>query len=161
MTFKERMRLIFQKSKCVKVFLYHKDMRVTEHVVIPEDGKIAINGKGYVIDSTRVFAHKGIPSLAYAEETAEPINPLDISKSSKLSSKDFYNAIENTVIQDVIKQSQETDDTAKYAIVGGLISLLAVGAGAYFISEMIGELFVEIENLKETIELMNGGDYDY
>lgn len=139
MKFSDKMRGFFYSSKAFKVFLYRKDRRLTDHIVIVKDGKFKIEGNGYIVNPERVFFEKKMPCSVYSECIAEPINPLDIDERSKLSSRDFYNAIEATVVQDIIRSSGgKLDATMLMAIIlVGAVVIVALVFGIYYLSDLI------------------------
>ena len=139
MNFSDKMRLAFNKSKCFKVYLYHKDRRVTSHIVIPKNSQFKLLDNGYIVNPERVFFEKNTPCSIYSASIAEPINPLSIDERSKLSSRDFYNAIEATVVQDIIRSSGgKLDTTTLMAIIlVGVVIVVALVFGIYYLSDII------------------------
>jgi len=142
MDFKSKMIKTFNKSKAFKVYLYHKDRRVTDHIVVVKDGKFRIKDNGYIVNPERIFFEKSMPCAIYSASIAEPINPLDINEKSKLSSMDFYNAIEATVVQDIIRSSGgKIDTTLLIAIVlMGAVILCGLALGIYYLSDLINAI---------------------
>lgn len=127
MSLNDSINLMMNPHRSFKAYMFHKDRRVTRHIVFPKGGKFKLHGNGYIINPNRIFFEKKTPCSVYSVSIAEPINPLDIDEKSQLSSQDFYNAIEATVVQDIIRSTGKVDNTLLMAVIlmGG-ICILAV-----------------------------------
>lgn len=149
-------------AKAFKVYLYHKDRRVTQHIVLPKDGQFSIKGNGYIVNPERVFFEKKIPCSMYSAAVAEPINPLDMNEKSKLSSQDFYNAIEARVVQDIIRAGTRNENMLlMMAVLAAIGAIGAVVYAIYYLGGMIDAQNLQIaELLKMIIELKGSSNPD-
>lgn len=155
MKLKDKLKLKFNKNKCLLVYYYTADKKMVETVVKPKDGKFIIEGEGYIVNSDNIYMKGSIPFSVYYQGTAEPIDIIKDGKSSELSSKDFYNAIEANVVKEIIRSSESDDKhILYYALAGGIISVLAVGIGVYMIMGEIGGLMETIEEMQESIKTL-------
>lgn len=155
----EKITIALNPSKAFKVYMFHKDKRVTQHVVIPKDSKFSLKGNGYVINENRVFFENKVPCSVYSSTVAEPINPLSINEKSTLSSQDFYNAIEATVVQDIIRSTGKKDtNMTLFVLMMGCVTVLAVVFGIYYITDILSTQSAQIQLLSSAIEaLKNSG----
>ena len=147
-------------SKAFKVYLYHKDRRVTQHIVLPKDGQFSIKGNGYLVNPERIFFEKKVPCAVYSAAIAEPINPLDMNEKSKLSSQDFYNAIEARVVQDIIRAGNKNDNMmVMIGVIASLAAICAVVYAIYYLGGLIEAQSTALEALKQLITTgtINGG----
>lgn len=155
MSISQQLYVAMHQKDAFKVYLYHKDRRITQHIVVPREGKFKIKGNGYVINSERVFFEKKVPTSIYSASIAEPINPLDINEKSALSSQDFYNAIEATVVQDIIRASTKQDNTMlMMMILLGGCTVMAMAVGVYYISNLIASQSSQISSLTTAVEAL-------
>lgn len=145
-------------SKAFKVYLYHKDRRVTQHIVLPKDGQFSIKGNGYLINPERIFFEKKVPCAMYSAAIAEPINPLDMNEKSKLSSQDFYNAIEARVVQDIIRAGKGDDNMMLImSVIASIAAICAVVYAIYYLGGLIEGQSAQIELLKQLLASGSGG----
>lgn len=155
MSMEESIKVALNPNRAFKVYMCHKDRRITSHIILPKDGKFSLRGNGYVINPERIFFEKKMPCAIYSFSVAEPINPLDINEQSRLSSQDFYNAIESTVVQDIIRSTGKIDNTLLMAIVGmGVVSVIAVMMVAYYLQGTIAAQSQQILLLQQTIDAL-------
>lgn len=153
MSFEEKIKVAMNPNRAFKVYMCHKDRRITSHIVLPTDGKFSLKGNGYIINPERIFFEKKMPCAIYSISIAEPINPLDINEKSHLSSQDFYNAIESTVVQDIIRSTGKIDNNLLMAVVGtGVLVMVAVIFVAFYLQGIIATQSQQIAFLQQTIE---------
>jgi len=149
----ENLKRMMYPSSVFKAYVFHKDRRVSQHIVLPKDGKFTIKGNGYIINPQRIFMDKNMPSAAYSASIAEPINPLDMNEKSQLSSQDFYNAIESTVVQDIIRSTGKQDNTMMMAVMMvGVLSLVGMIFLAYYLGGLIEAQNAAMAAMKAAIE---------
>lgn len=152
MGFSEKLKIMLNQSKAFKVYMFHKDKRVSQHIVIPKDGKFKLKGNGYIINPQRIFFEKRTPCSVYASAIAEPINPLMINELSNLSSQDFYNAIEATVVQDIIRSTNKSDNTMMLVMGLSLITFVAVLGIAFYLGGLIEQQNTVINAILDSLK---------
>lgn len=146
MTFRERMLLLFNKNKVIKVVLFHKDKRVTSHIVKPEDAMFKIGDRQFTIEPEKVFYDKGLPTIIYNSEDPTAGDPMKWESQSAISSREFYDAMEEKVSRDIIRYASEGDDKLQNTLLMGAgIVIVAMAIGFYF-------LFGEIQTMAETLQ---------
>lgn len=149
MSLNDSINLLVNPNRAFKVYMFHKDKRITKHIVYPKGSKFKLRGNGYIINPDRVFFEKKTPCSIYSFATAEPVNPLIIDQTSELSAQDFYNAIEATVVQEIIRSTGKVDNTILLAVVlmGGMC-ILAVFYSIMHIEGLIAAQNAIIAGLK-------------
>lgn len=153
MGMEENLKKMMYPSSVFKAYLFHKDRRVSQHIVLPRDGKFTIKGNGYIINPQRIFMDKNVPCAAYASAIAEPINPLDMNEQSTLSAQDFYNAIDSSVVQDIIRSTGKQDNSMMMAVMMvGVLSLVGMIFLAYYLGGLIETQGAAISALKSALE---------
>lgn len=155
MKLSQQINIAMHPNDAFKVYLYHKDRRITQHIVYPKEGKFKIKGNGYIVNSDRVFFEKKTPTSIYSAQIAEPINPLDINEKSNLSSQDFYNAIEATVVQDIIRAGAKQDNSQMMMMMMMVgIVVVVVAGGIYYLSGILAAQSSQINTLTAALEAL-------
>jgi len=175
MTIKERYNLLFYKSKCIKVIIVDVNKRLNSYIVKKDDNDFfSIGNRTYAVSHEAVYISKGIPAYIYyydnpsavtQEELAYQQMPVDLKETKlrpEVSSADFYNAIEETLLAKIIRYAEDGDKKIINAIyIMGFINLMVVAGATYFLFTMIEKILIFIEENEAIIEairdmLING-----
>ena len=156
MTITERLNLFFYKSKCIKVIIVDVNKRLNTYIVKKDDNDyFSIGSRTYAVSFNAVYISNGIPAYIYyydnpsaitQEELAFENLPLDMKntkKKPKVTSADFYNAIEESLLSKIIRYAEDGDKKIinSVYIMGG-INLLAIVGGLYYLYTMIDSISI-------------------
>ena len=143
---------IFKRSEIVRVFITFPDHRTKMYYVIPDNGliKIASLKSTYTVDESAFYLFKGTPTLYFAYDRVEPIDPMKLEKSV-LSPSYFDSAISTKAVQEFFLASSNSMPPATIlTIVGVAITVVMVVMG-YFIVTEIQTLQEQINQIGDVI----------
>ena len=168
MTIKEQVNLLFFKSKCIKVIIIDVNKRLNSYIIRVDDKThFSIGERSYAISYGAVYVSKGIPAYVYYFDNPSPVTkeelvyqtlPVDIKQTKtkpKVSSADFYNAIEESLLSKIIRYAEDGDKKIINTIlmVGGA-NLLVVAGGIYFLYTLLDKINVFISENENLLELI-------
>lgn len=168
MTIKERYNLFFYKSKCIKVIIVDVNKRLNTYIVRVDDrGYFSIGERTYAITYEAVYISNGIPAYVYYFDNPSAVNqeeliyqnfPIDVRKTKnkpKVSSADFYNAIEESLLSKIIRYAEDGDQKIINTImIAGGINLLAVLGGFYFLYTLLDKLSIYSVEILEILNMI-------
>jgi len=154
MTIKNHLTLLFNKKKALRVLLFTPDKRVIETVVLRDSKSFVIKERKYNIEADKVHYFKGVPFLAYKEDSVEAIDPNNLTESS-ISAEEYYSAINQNIVLQIMRYSTKGDQKLINTILlgaGGTIGI--IGAGLYFLFTKFQEMSLQIIELQSIIETL-------
>ena len=154
MTIIERMNLLLNKSKCIKVIITDTNKRVKIHIIKIEDNNMFnIGERTFTINYDAVFISNGIPTYFYyidnpntisvreLKKCLQPLDPELASQNIEISSSNLYTAIEETIARKIIRYAEDGDKKIINTIIMmGVMNIFAVLGIGYF-------LFINIEKI--------------
>lgn len=154
MTFKEHLRLIFNKKRSLRILIFTPDKRVIEKVALRDSKSFDIGERKYTIESDKVHYFKGVPFLAYKEDNIEAIDPNNLTESS-ISAEEYYSAINQNIVQQIMRYATKGDQKIlNMILLGSGASIGILGAGLYFLYTKVQELSIQIIELQNFIETL-------
>jgi len=152
MTMSERMTLWFNKKNALRVTIFTEDKRVRNKVVVVNGKTFNIDNKTYTIESDKVHYYKGLPYLAYRENSCEAIDPTNL-KESNFSAEEYFSAIDQNIVLQIMRYATKGDQKLINTIlIGAGATIMSLGAGLYFLFTKITELQVELASLRLLLE---------
>lgn len=169
MNLKNWFRKTFQKGQSMRVYLYHDDKRLTEHIVKRPSNHnpyVTIGESHYVVNAEKVFYYDGLPTCAYYSNDPDGVQPLEKSQQSDLTANDLYNAMEEKVSRDIIRYASNNDDDLKrFVMIGAGVSVLAVAGLGFFGFQELTTILEQQADMMDILDKLDnsgieGGDYN-
>ena len=152
MTIKDNLTLLFMKKKSLRILLFTPDKRVIETVVLRDSKSFNIGERKYNIEPDKVHYFKGVPFLAYVEDSIEAIDPNKLENSS-ISAEEYYSAINQNIVLQIMRYATKGDQKLINTIlIGSGATIGILGAGLYYLFTKIQELSLQIIELYALIE---------
>ena len=168
MTIIERMNLLINKNKCIKVIITDTNKRVKTYIIKIDDNKsFNIGERTFVINYEAVFNSNGLPTYFYYIDNPNTISALELKKSLKpldpeiasqiipITSGNLNTAIEETISKKIIRYAEDGDKKIINTIIMmGVMNIFAVLGMGYFLFmniEKILNFIIENESLIRAI----------
>lgn len=152
MTIKDHLTLLFMKKKSLRIILFTPDKRIIETVVLRDSKSFVIGERKYNIEADKVHYFKGVPFLAYQEDSIEAIDPNNLKKSS-ISAEEYYSAINQNIVLQIMRYSTKGDQKLiNMILIGAKATITIIGAGLYFLFTKFQEMSLQIIELQTIIE---------
>jgi len=158
MRFIDKIKLKVNKSKYIIVYTFDKDKTISVDLGVKEHNLIKLESKGRTIDynSDHIFYINGNPSVVVNTDSPTSGSPLDWTNNTDFTSEDFYNALEQSVSRDIIREINDSDKEIKTLMLLVGASIVATFVGVYLINGWIEAIATNVDEIKATIELLEG-----
>lgn len=154
MRIREKLLLLFYRSKVVRIRIYQNDHRISDKIAIPKDGLVSTGRGTYTITKVNYFfeGKKAIPTYTYVENETSPIDPIKMLEGKAepaISAKEIKALVERKDIKDVMLSAEGRSEMQiiLFALLGFAVLL---GIGGYF-------LYAEITAQSELLRQILGG----
>ena len=152
MKFSEKMTLLFNKKNALRVTIFTEDKRVKRYVVVVKGKTFNIENMTYTIEADKVHYFKGLPYLAYKEDSLEAIDPSNL-ESSVISPEEYYAAIDQNILLQLMRYATKGDQKLiNMILISGASVIGVLGLGLYFLFDKVADLNAEILALKLLLE---------
>lgn len=164
MTIKNHLTLLFNKKKSLRILLFTPDKRVIETVVLRDSKSFVIKERKYDIEPEKVHYYKGVPFLAYKEDSVSAIDPNNLIDSS-ISAEEYYSAIDQNIVLQILRYATKGDQKIlNMILIGAGSTIMSLGAGMYYLYTKIIELQIQVLQLTDILEsleaiIINSGGF--
>lgn len=163
MTLHERMILIFNKKRALRVVLFTPDKRVQQRIVVIKDNTFDIGEATYTVEPDKVHYFRGIPYLSYISDSIEAIDPNDLSKSS-VSAEEYYSAINQNILLQIMRYATKGDQKLiNMILLSGGATIAILGVAIYMLFNKVEELNIQLIDLQllleQIISMINTGGF--
>ena len=169
MTIKERFNLFFYKNSCIQVIIIDVNKRLNIYLIKKDNNDyFNIGYRTYVISYNAVYiTSKGLPAYIYyydnpsaitSEELAFEALPLDVKsirKKPRVSSSEFYDAIEETILSKIIRYQFDGDKKILNTIMisAGIVLIVNI-IGMYFLYTLLDKILLFIAENEDLLEII-------
>ena len=169
MTIKERFNLFFYKNSCIQVIIIDVNKRLNSYLVKTDNNDFfSIGTRTYAVCYNAVYINsKGIPAYIYyydnpsaitREDLEYEILPIDlknIRKKPKVSSSEFFDAIDESILSKIIRYQFDGDKKIINTIMisAGVVILVNL-AGMYFLYTLLDNIILFITENEDLLEVI-------
>ena len=159
-SFKEKLRLRFKKSKCVRLRIYDNEHRSFDKIVIPKGGQVKLSEGLYTLSKDKFTIEGGIPTFTYVEDRPDPVdmvNVIDYDGSDAMTAQQVKSLIESNDLRTVM-ESAEGSTPFDIKMILSVVTILALIIGMYLMHQEIVAVQQTVQDLHQIYYPQTGGE---